>query len=217
MPGQMPEMLSRGPNLLALDQLLVAGSTRDAVLVELEKLAAMPNFDNPNAPADQINLRKAFVALSMDVNSKVFNAAAGQHFNDDWLNEDEKNTWWPNAQPVAPVLIKGYITAIKIAQGAAGTPRAGQGPLDIESLWVCTPPKDQDAGTEQTGRVHVGITWSAKLVVVIIYTPRLPDRAVTPPQQDDVTDPVVIVRWHESLGKVPLSDHERPKSEARKP
>lgn len=178
MPGQMPEMLSRGANLQKLDTLLaVATGKQQAVQTALEGL---PPGGNPNVGQDL--LRTEFLQLTKD--NGIFTGADEDHFNDDWL----KGGWWPEAHPVAPVLVNGFIKALKVARGLEE--RTGPA-LDIQTVWVCTPPSDQDAGTADTGRVHVGITWNTKCVIVVINTPRLPDDGVV----QGPLDQVVVVRW----------------------
>ncbi len=193
MPGQMPEMLSRGGNLKKLDTLLaVATGKQQLVLDALNQLKIdIPQLENPGDKGAQNALRAAFLGLT--VGHGIFTddiKGDAAHFRDDWLPEAPQG-WWPGADPVAPVLRRGFIKALEIALGKAPE-RLGGAPLDIETLWVCTPPTDQDAGTAGTGHVHVGITWNANLVTVIVYTPRLPDIGVIPGVP---TDQVVVVRW----------------------
>lgn len=170
MPGQMPEMLSRGANLQTLDNLLSrANGQQDAILKTL--------VDMENNNPDPANLGTALLNLTIAHN--IFPTAQEQdHFRDDWLGMN----WWKEAQPAAPVLVRGFIRALQKATALK---------LDIETLWVCTPPLDD--GTDfDTGRIHVAHTWSKNVVIVVIHTPKLPEQR--PPTAKK--DPVLVVRWN---------------------
>lgn len=182
MPGQMPETLSRGANLIALDRELATAKNRKRAVRKM--LSDLPAGADPLDEDEQARLADGLVKLTGD--HGVFTGKDLEHFRDHWLG----GAWWPEAHPIAPILRHAYVKAIDIALGEAPE-RPGGAELDIETLWFCTPPPDQGPGDVDIGRVHVAITWSERVVTVGIHTPRLPE----PAQDPTVKEPVVVVRW----------------------
>jgi hypothetical protein len=73
------------------------------------------------------------------------------HFRDHWLQE-----WWPEAQPIEPILRAGLIEAIE--RGLAAR-------LPLDALWV--------QATER--QFEIGIGQSSTQITLLILTPPAPD------------------------------------------
>ena len=88
--------------------------------------------------------------------------AAG-HFNDDWLQN-----WWPQAQPIEPILRTGLIRAIRLGMAAQ---------LPLSALWVHS--------TDDT--FEISISQSAAQVTLLILTPPPPGGGGEPPETSGTT------------------------------
>ncbi len=109
----------------------------------------------------------------------AFTKAEADHLRNDWFK-----AWWPNAQPVEPIIREGLITAMKVAIHKPGEVEEDEWeereePLPIDFYWVCHPGHSK-ASPEQSStappsspddRVEVTVSWSDHQVTVIIHTP----------------------------------------------
>jgi hypothetical protein len=85
---------------------------------------------------------------------------AASHFGDDWLG-----SWWPQAQPIEPILRRGLIEAMK--KGLAAR-------LPLSALWI------QATDSE----FEIGISQSATQITLLFITPPAPSPvAGTPPTE----------------------------------
>jgi hypothetical protein len=75
---------------------------------------------------------------------------AASHFGDDWLG-----SWWPQAQPIEPILRRGLIEAMK--KGLAAR-------LPLSALWI------QATDSE----FEIGISQSATQITLLFITPPAP-------------------------------------------
>ena len=94
------------------------------------------------------------------------------HIRNDWCF-----AWWPQAQPVEPILRKGLITAIDVAIREPGAESDRAEPLPLDGYWVCHPghPIQHTAQeTPGTEGVEVSVTWNARQVTIIFHTPETP-------------------------------------------
>ena len=90
--------------------------------------------------------------------------AAAAHFADDWLGN-----WWPEAQPIEPVLRAGLVEALK--RGLATR-------LPLCALWV----------QATDGAFEIGISQSDKQITLLFLTPPAPSEPGGPPDEPgDVT------------------------------
>lgn len=91
-------------------------------------------------------------------------ADAAQHFSDDWLGN-----WWPEAQPIEPILRAGLIEAFKKGLSAR---------LPMSALWV--------QATED--QFEVGISQNSHQITLLILTPPAPaDERGVSEEPSDVT------------------------------
>jgi hypothetical protein len=173
----MPESMEKGDILEKLDVLLSDRKKRQSFLKDLHDL-------------DELGLADNLVELGLRQDYAVFNPDEAKHFREHWLRD-----WWPTAQPIAPIIRQGLITAIKVASGATGTPRQGQGELPIDCYWACHPghghsesEPHEDADYEALDFV---VTWSAHQVTVVIHSPDPPGPEGAPTN----SEPILVVRW----------------------
>lgn len=81
-------------------------------------------------------------------------------FNPDWA-EARSNCWWPEHQPIEPVIRYGMIKAIELAMRDPDTGR--ERTLPIHSYWVCC-----------SSQFEVTVACSQHQVTRINLTPRVP-------------------------------------------
>lgn len=100
--------------------------------------------------------------------------ATVQHLEQDWFSG-----WWPDQQPVEPILRDGLAQAVRLSlfDPATGLPRAQ--PLAIDALWL--------SGVD---RVEVGLGASAHQVTLFLLTPPVQDIVEAGPTE---LDPVWMV------------------------
>ncbi len=147
-------IVSKGPPIQLLDQFF-GGPTENYMLHYEEALAKL------NSPVP--------VPLGALAEARVGPEAAS-HFTQDWLTD-----WWPEAQPVGPILVQGLIEAITQAQAAS---------LPMNFLWVTAASQDQ---------FEVGISASAVQVTVLFLTP-LPPGDPGPGVPDEPTGVTLVLR-----------------------
>lgn len=117
------------------------------------------------------NYEDALRRLGAESNTSLRDLAADRmgeevaaHFNDDWLS-----SWWPEAQPIEPILRAGLIEALRLGLAAR---------LPLHALWIQATDRD----------FEVGISQSASQITLIFLTPPVPaDPGGPAPEPGDVT------------------------------
>jgi hypothetical protein len=121
------------------------------------------------------------------------------HIRDEWFR-----TWWPQAQPIEPIVRQGLITAVRKALGRSGDPPAGNHlPLDV--YWICHPghgqPGHSGASHEHgAGSFEVSVAVSGQQVTVMLHSPGSP-------YEDDegklsVDEPIEVVKRDAVTGEI---------------
>ena len=178
MPGSMPEVIAKAPTLKRLDALSKqVGKLKpflDDLLTSPEELPIIAYKHKVATTADEVS-----------------------HLRNDWFF-----AWWPDDQPVEPIVRAGLITAIEVCLREPGAKADRAKPLPIDSYWVCHPaPSENAAGGEyktESPPVEVSVTWSDQQVTMIIYTPE-------PPYMEDVLtgkEPIIVVKRDPKTGKI---------------
>lgn len=97
-----------------------------------------------------------------------------RHLEEDWFG-----SWWPECQPIEPILRAGIAQALHLALADPEAHQPREQPLAIHALWL--------SGVD---RVEVGISLSAGQVTLLLLTPPVPDADEGRP---DALDPVWMV------------------------
>ena len=137
----------------------------------------MPNYQNAlqQLEGDGTSAPPSMAQLAAD---RVGPEAAG-HFNDDWLQN-----WWPEAQPIEPILRTGLIEAIK--RGIAAR-------LPLSAMWVQATDRE----------FEIGIGQSATQITLLIITPPPPQEPGGPPPEPG--DTTLVSRRNGQIAVDPLS------------
>jgi len=133
------------------------GGTEETFLPNYEESLRRLQGEATSAPTD----------LSQLANERV-GAEAGRHFSADWLQ-----SWWPEVQPVEPILRAGLIEAFK--KGIAAR-------LPLSALWV----QAADSTFE------IAISQSATQITLLVITPPVP--SVGGGSQDEAGDVTLVSR-----------------------
>jgi len=137
----MPESISKGPILRAFDRLTTP---------QMQQLlsALQVNGENSDIPAvlDSLNM---------------LTTEQKDHLRHDWFG-----SWWPNSQPVQPIIARGMMTALEKAISI-------DKPLDC--YWVCST-GHHEMGHQETkvgmdGAIEMAVMWTDCHVTVLIHTP----------------------------------------------
>lgn len=155
--GLMPDIISKG-----LLKKLDARYKDAAVLSQaLEALRELPDWPAANL-ADLGQARG------------VLTEEEANHFRNDWFE-----TWWPNAQPVEPIIRKGLITAMEVAIRDPDEVEKRETPLPIDVYWICHPGHSETSAEQSStappsspgDHVEVTVSWSDQQVTLIVHTP----------------------------------------------
>jgi hypothetical protein len=165
----MPEIASKGSILKRLDTLSVDTGKRQLLLNDLNA---------PGARIPDIAERHGLVT-----------PPERQHLELDWFTN-----WWPGAQPVEPILLRGFQVALTEAVNRN---------LPLDCYWMCEPDHEGHITSDEhpeggSGTVEVAVCLSPRQVTVLIDTPHpgqfaaLP--ALTSVQDPLINDPVLVVK-----------------------
>ena len=179
--GLMPDIISKGPLLKKLEDRY---KDPDKLRLGLEALRKLPVW-----PAGNL--------ADLGKDRGASNQKEADHLSSDWFKD-----WWPNAQPVEPIVRKGLITAMEVAIRDPDDTKDRNEPLPIDVYWVCHPghsgtsPEQSSAAPPSSpdDRVEVTVSWSDKQVTLIIHTPEPPPRPGRPVPPLNVDEPIYIVK-----------------------
>ena len=117
--------------------------------------------------------------------------AEQEHLSQDWFNA--LTGWWPQAQPLEPLIRHGLIKALEVAARDPDTGAERKPRLSIAAYWICHPGSQPAAGSGQEGeQVEVVVCWSDHQVTFIIHSPEPPERL--PAHILTAKDPIWIVK-----------------------
>jgi hypothetical protein len=157
----MPELVSKGSILKRLD-----ASSHDPAWLQRV-------LDDLTASVDVADVAEQH---------GLVNQAEKQHLITDWFTN-----WWPDAQPVEPIVAQGF----KVAIG-----EALKRELPLDCYWLCEPGHDdnhQHPPSGGEGTVEVAVCWSDQQVTVMINTPGPGDLSI-PPVPATVDEPILVVK-----------------------
>jgi hypothetical protein len=150
----MPEVLAKGKILINLDNVLEDDTRRSQLRVALED--------------DSYFLVNIATDFGIAYDQEMID-----HLRDDWFGKDDNGgTWWPGAQPVAGIVRKGLLQAIKQMDD--------RGFKSVDCYWVCDPGhsshphSEQEAAPQTPEVVECTTSWTDRQVTFIIFTPHPP-------------------------------------------
>jgi hypothetical protein len=139
----MPESVSKGPILKRLDE----ASTNQNLMQQL-------------LDALEVDGENSDIAAILDAKG-LLTPDEKTHIQNDWFSN-----WWPNAQPVQPILARGFIVALETAI-EKGVP--------LDCYWVCSTGHHEMEHHESPhgsdGAIEVNVLWNDCHVTVLIHTP----------------------------------------------
>lgn len=139
----MPEAVSKGPILKRLDDASKDKAKLQALLTEL--LVDEENCDIPEI-LDRLHM---------------ITPEEKTHLRDDWFTN-----WWPNSQPIQPIIARGMIVALETAIDKN---------LELDCYWVCSTGHHDSEHHESMygsdGAIEVAVMWSDCHVTVLVHTP----------------------------------------------
>jgi hypothetical protein len=106
-----------------------------------------------------VNGENSDIAQVLD-NAGMLTPAEKTHLQQDWFQN-----WWPNAQPVQPIIARGFITALETAIDKG---------LPLDCFWVCNTghhEMEMHHPAGEDGAIEVAVLWSDCHVVVLLHTP----------------------------------------------
>ena len=144
----MPGNIAKGPLLIRMDKFF-----------EVENRGAAAQFleDLQNSSDDLVTLDRKYNIIRTDEEEA--------HLRAHWFG-----SWWPDLQPVEPIVRHGISTALQVAMYDPDTWERRD--LPIDSHWICTSREDI---------FELYVTWNARQVTLIYNSPPLPHTDYDPP------------------------------------
>ena len=147
------------------------------ILKGLDKVSKKPNLNFAQILADlQSPMPLADICIKYGVIAA--GGAEEQHLRTHWFNA---NGWWPQAQPIGPVVRKALIKAVELVRDKK---------LPLECYWIC-------ANMTNQGPVDVSVAASDQQITLLLLTPMPP-----PPVGPVVADPSIWLCTREKTGNV---------------